>query len=130
MNALKLYASVIRQPDGTWKRDPIPTTYAEADKRRKFNRVLGGISTQIEPATAAEVKAWEDEHGRPAISIPRMAKCKNGYRVERFYNRQDRCSVTRVLDTEGNQVGDASYDGTKESSTCGKRQLSPSAHGL
>ena len=42
-------------------------------------------------------------------------KCKNGNTVERFYERTSRSSVTRVLDANGNQIGDASYDGNKKS---------------
>ncbi len=40
-------------------------------------------------------------------------KCNNGNIVERFYDRRTRSSVTRVLDGEGNQVGEAAYDGNK-----------------
>lgn len=40
-------------------------------------------------------------------------KCNNGNTVERFYDRATKSSVTRVLNADGNQVGDASYDGNK-----------------
>lgn len=43
-------------------------------------------------------------------------KCKNGNTVERFYDRTSRSSVTRVLDPNGNQIGDADYSGNKKSS--------------
>ena len=40
-------------------------------------------------------------------------KCQNGNRVERFYDRPARSSVTRVLDPNGDQIGDADYSGNK-----------------
>lgn len=44
-------------------------------------------------------------------------KCNNGNTVERFYDRATRSSVTRVLDANGNQIGDAQYDGNKISAS-------------
>ena len=41
--------------------------------------------------------------------------CHNGNTVERFYDRRSRSSVTLVKDPEGNQIGDANYDGDKVS---------------
>lgn len=59
---MKLYTSLIRQPDGTWQRDPMPTSLREAKKSAQFNRILGGIQTQIVPANAQEIAAWEEEN--------------------------------------------------------------------
>lgn len=42
-------------------------------------------------------------------------QCKNGNVVERFYDRRTRSSVTRVLDSDGYQVGEADYSGNKQS---------------
>lgn len=47
---MKLYTSVIRQQDGTWVRDPMPTSLREAKKSAQFNRCMAGIMTQIMPA--------------------------------------------------------------------------------
>lgn len=41
------------------------------------------------------------------------ALCRNGNTVERFYDRSSRSSVTRVLDAEGNQLGDGNKDSAK-----------------
>lgn len=59
----KLWTSVLRQPDGSWVRDPMPTTLREAKKSAQFNRCLGGISTQIVEANAEETQNWMDEYG-------------------------------------------------------------------
>ena len=59
----KLWTSVLRQPNGTWVRDPMPTTLREAKKSAQFNRCLGGISTQIMEANAEEIQNWMDEYG-------------------------------------------------------------------
>jgi len=45
----------------------------------------------------------------------RQTKCKNGNLVERFYDRASRSSVTRVIDSQGNQIGDADYSGDRKS---------------
>ena len=50
-------------------------------------------------------------------------KCKNGNSVERFYDQSTRSSVTRVLDQNGNQIGDADYSGDKESANFVKNQM-------
>lgn len=49
--------------------------------------------------------------------------CKNGNTVERFYDRSSRSSVTRVLDADGNQIGDAEFDGNKASAKCSWNRL-------
>ena len=59
---MKLYTSVIRQPDGTWERDPMPTNLKEAKKSAKFNRCMGGILTQIMPANDEEIQNWGNEN--------------------------------------------------------------------
>lgn len=59
---MKLYTSIIRQCDGTWRRDPMPTTLREAKKSAQFNRVLAGIQTQIVPANADEIRNWNEEN--------------------------------------------------------------------
>ena len=59
----KLWTSVLRQPDGTWARDPMPTTLREAKKSAQFNRCLCGISTQIVEANADEIQNWIKENG-------------------------------------------------------------------
>ena len=50
-------------------------------------------------------------------------KCKNGMTVETFYDRKTRSSVTRLIDSVGNQVGDADYSGTKQSDDYMKNQM-------
>jgi hypothetical protein len=50
-------------------------------------------------------------------------KCKNGNYVERFYDRASRSSVTRVLDSNLNQIGDADYSGSKLSADFAKNQM-------
>lgn len=42
-------------------------------------------------------------------------KCKNGNTVDCWYDRKTRQSVMQVLDSEGNQIGDAEYSGNRES---------------
>lgn len=59
----KLYTSVLRQEDGSWQRDDMPTTLKEAKKSSQFNRCLAGISTQIMPANEQEIRNWEEENG-------------------------------------------------------------------
>jgi len=59
---MKLYTSIIRQDDGTWQRDPMPTSLREAKKSAQFNRVLAGIQTQIVPANADEIRNWNEEN--------------------------------------------------------------------
>ena len=39
--------------------------------------------------------------------------CKNGRVVERWYDRSTRSWITRVIDSEGNQIGGADYSGNK-----------------
>lgn len=43
--------------------------------------------------------------------MKRKVICKNGNTVERFYERSTRSSVVIVKDGEGNQIGEAEYDG-------------------
>jgi len=50
------------------------------------------------------------DSGKLGMKIP----CKNGRVVERWYDRSTRSSVTRVIDSEGNQIGDADYSGNKQ----------------
>jgi hypothetical protein len=45
----------------------------------------------------------------------RVIKCANGNRIERFYDRRSRSSVTIVFDAAGDQLGEAAYDGNKVS---------------
>ena len=59
---MKLYTSILRQPDGTWVRDPMPSSLKKAKESEKFNRCLGGILTQIVPANAEEIQNWKDEN--------------------------------------------------------------------
>lgn len=47
--------------------------------------------------------------------MKRKVRCRNGNIVERFYDRSTRSSVTRVVDPNGNQIGDADYSGNKGS---------------
>lgn len=61
---MRLYTSIIRQPDGTWVRDDMPTSLKEAKKTAQFNRVLGGILTQIVPANEQEIRNWKEENGK------------------------------------------------------------------
>jgi hypothetical protein len=49
-------------------------------------------------------------------------KCKNGNTVENWYDRRSRNSVCRVLDKDGNQMGDADYSGCRESANFAKEQ--------
>jgi hypothetical protein len=58
----KLWTSVLRQSDGTWKRDDMPTTKAQAKKYAQLNRIMGGISTQIVEATPEEIQNWKEEN--------------------------------------------------------------------
>jgi hypothetical protein len=62
MKIPKLYTSAIRQPDGSWSRDGVPTTLREAKKSAQFNRIIGGIQTQIVPASAEEIEVWKEEN--------------------------------------------------------------------
>ena len=41
--------------------------------------------------------------------------CNNGNTIERFYEYSTRSSVVRVIDPDGNQIGDADYSGSKAS---------------
>jgi len=45
--------------------------------------------------------------------MKRKVKCANGNFVERFYDKRLRQSVNRVVDSKGNQIGDADYSGNK-----------------
>jgi hypothetical protein len=45
--------------------------------------------------------------------MKRKVKCANGNFVERFYDKRLRQSVNRVVDSEGNQIGDSDYSGNK-----------------
>lgn len=49
--------------------------------------------------------------------------CKNGNSIERFYDRKSRSSVTRVIDANGNQIGDADYSGNKKSADYAKAMM-------
>ena len=44
----------------------------------------------------------------------KVVECKNGQKVEQYYDRAIKSYVTRILDSEGNQLGDAEHDGTKK----------------
>lgn len=58
--------------------------------------------------------------------MKRRTLCNDGNTVERFYDRATRSSVTRILDKDGNQVGEAQYDGNKLSASfswCGLVRL-------
>lgn len=50
--------------------------------------------------------------------MKRRTNCKNGNTVERFYDKGTRSSVARVIDSDGNQIGDAEYTGSKSSADC------------
>lgn len=58
----KLYTLRIRQQDGTWTRDPMPTSLRVARRNARFNRVLAGITNQVVPANEEEIKNWKDEN--------------------------------------------------------------------
>jgi hypothetical protein len=47
-------------------------------------------------------------------------KCKNGNTVENWYDRRIRQSVVRLLDKDGNQLGDADYSGCRASAKWSK----------
>lgn len=47
--------------------------------------------------------------------MKRKVECANGLFVERFWDRSYRSSVTRVIDKEGNQIGEADYSGSTAS---------------
>ena len=49
--------------------------------------------------------------------------CKNGRVVERWYDRSTRSWITRVIDSEGNQVGDADYSGDRQSALLAKTTM-------
>jgi hypothetical protein len=57
-------------------------------------------------------------------------RCKNGNTVERFYDRQTRSSVTRVLDPNGNQIGEADYSGNKKSADFAKAMMLKDNEGI
>ena len=46
----------------------------------------------------------------------KITKLSNGGLVETWYSKQDRSYVTQIKDSDGNQVGEAMYDGTKADS--------------
>ena len=47
--------------------------------------------------------------------MKRVTLCKNGNTVLRWYDRRTRSTVIQTLDTAGNQVGDADYNGNRKS---------------
>lgn len=57
-------------------------------------------------------------------------KCNNGNSVERFYDRPARSSVTRVLDPNGDQIGDAAYSGNKVTADSEKEYMIAQNGGL
>lgn len=41
--------------------------------------------------------------------------CRNGNTIDYWYDRRIRQSVVQVLDSSGNQIGDAEYSGNRKS---------------
>lgn len=62
---MKFWTSLLRQPDGTWLRDDMPTSLREAKRCAQFNRIMLGISTQIVPANEQEIANWKEENEIP-----------------------------------------------------------------
>lgn len=62
MKTPRLYTSLILNGPGDWRRSEMPTTLKEARRLEKFNRCLGGIQTQIVPATNGEIALWKEEN--------------------------------------------------------------------
>lgn len=57
-------------------------------------------------------------------------KCNNGFTVERFYERSTRSSVVRLIDSYGNQIGDADYSGSKASADFAEKTMITANGGL
>jgi Tfp pilus assembly protein PilX len=49
------------------------------------------------------------------LNIGLKTVCANGNTVESWYDRKTKSYVTATKDQEGNQIGDAEYDGGKKS---------------
>ncbi len=63
MRKKSLYTTLVRQADGSWTRDEMPTMLGEARRNQRINRILGGIQSQIVPANEEERARWEEEYG-------------------------------------------------------------------
>ncbi|CAB5224476.1 AdoMet_MTases domain containing protein [uncultured Caudovirales phage] len=91
-----------------------------ANPQQAIDLIRGAKETQA--PTAAAVKQAKAQGQEPAAAAEpvtqkggakRVTPVENGT-VDTWYDRPTRSWVTQRLDAEGNQIGDASYDGTQE----------------